>query len=579
MSGASPEDDDTMPVAAADIVRMVWIGPPPGAYEELSLRSFLAQGARVIFYGDDRRVRLPDGVEWADAADFVSSPVRSFAFPDGDRSLALQSDLTRYALLDRLGGWYADLDVVALRPLPQAKVYLARETDEIVNGAVMKFPPHAPIMADALREAQQLVPAPGETSSEARLRIGPDLLTRLAHEHALDHLIRPQASAFEIAHGDIGALFDPARRDELIARTASSDFVHLWNEVWRRLRLPKNLGPPEGSYLDHLFETYGMGFPAHARMSARTVTGWLTDAHVLSDLRTRLGVHRLPRDAVERVLERTAVTVPPGRAAAGASDESRTVRMFWHGGPLGAYELLALKSFADRGCRVEVLGYDPSLDVPPWASRRDAAPIIAPERVLTYRPSEGRFAAATHLICYETLYKLGGWWVNPDVLLVGELPDAEFFMVNAVGGIALTALKLPREHPLLFHAIERVTRGEGKDTGAPLLAELAELHGISGFRRSGTEIGAVPWRDVGALFDPGRAAAVENLSRSALFFDLHGAVLRRAGLAGAFAPPKGSFLDEVLRRSGWPVAFAGTLELSDVHSRVDSFMGSLSPET
>src|SRR5260221_174909 len=94
---------------------------------------------------------------------------------------------------------------------------------------------------------------------------GHSLVTQLARDYALDHLIRPQSSAYEIASAEIPLLFDPGHREELDERIANSDFVHLWNEVWRWARIPKNFGPPAGSFLDGLFRRFGMTFAEDAR--------------------------------------------------------------------------------------------------------------------------------------------------------------------------------------------------------------------------------------------------------------------------------------------------------------------------
>jgi hypothetical protein len=119
---------------------MFWTGPPLGPYERLSLQSFVAAGARVFLYSTAKTLRVPDGVELLDARELWSGPAHRFSFPDGDPSPALHSNLIRYVALERFGGWYADLDVICLRALPTSKVYLARESDTLVNGAIMKFP-------------------------------------------------------------------------------------------------------------------------------------------------------------------------------------------------------------------------------------------------------------------------------------------------------------------------------------------------------------------------------------------------------------------------------------------------------
>ena len=123
-------------------VRLFWTGPPLSPYEELSLRSFVAAGVCVLLYATSKDLAVPEGVELIDAREILSGQVHQFTFADGVRSPALHSDLFRYLAIQEFGGWYADLDIVLVaKEMPRSKVYIARELDELVNGAVMlSFP-------------------------------------------------------------------------------------------------------------------------------------------------------------------------------------------------------------------------------------------------------------------------------------------------------------------------------------------------------------------------------------------------------------------------------------------------------
>ncbi|MBV8402224.1 MAG: hypothetical protein JOZ17_26405, partial [Acetobacteraceae bacterium] len=243
-------------------VRAFWTGPQLSPYEELSLRSFVHGGARVFLYSPIKNLRVPEGVELVDAAEILSGDVHSFTFGDGARSPALHSDLFRYLAIQRHGGWYADLDIVLLgKELPRNKVYLAWESEKLVNGAVMTFPANSPFVSTAVEEAWKLLPeaGPGAPLSK-RISLGPELVTRLVHEYALDHLVQPRSSAYEITYDEIPSMFDPSLRDELEERVSKSHFVHFWNEIWRRVRIPQNFGPPADSFLDGLFRRFGIEF-------------------------------------------------------------------------------------------------------------------------------------------------------------------------------------------------------------------------------------------------------------------------------------------------------------------------------
>jgi hypothetical protein len=158
-------------------VRAFWTGPSLSLYEQLSLTSFVATGARVQLFTYESDLAVPDGVERVDANELLPGPVHQFHQASGDKSLALHSDLFRYVAIENFGAWYVNVDIIFIgRELPTDSVYIARETDKVVNGAVMKFPPQSALMTAAIKEARRLLPQTGMASThEARLLIGPPL--------------------------------------------------------------------------------------------------------------------------------------------------------------------------------------------------------------------------------------------------------------------------------------------------------------------------------------------------------------------------------------------------------------------
>ena len=61
------------------------------------------------------------------------------------------------------------------------------------------------------------------------------------------------------------------------------------------------------------------------------------------------------------------------------------MRFFWHGSQLGPYQLMGMRSFADRGHVVELFTYDPAIAVPEWIVRRDANETWPTDHILSYR--------------------------------------------------------------------------------------------------------------------------------------------------------------------------------------------------
>jgi hypothetical protein len=282
--------------AAVAEFRTLWVGPPLSVYEELSLRSLTARGQRVFLYSYDRKLRAPEGVELLDANEIVPGDrIHRFVHRNGEVSLARHSDLFRYEVLKRFGGWYCDLDVVLMADRPPAtEFYVGREDETWANGAVMRFPPNAQLMVAAAESAKALM---GSTDWGA---VGPQLLTRMIDEYGLQHLVLPWPVAYPIRTSDVAKLFQPRYRDELEERSAGAPFVHFWNEVWRAVRIPKNFGPPEGSFLDGLFNRFGFRFAPEARLTVEAVRSWFRETYLVDEARSLGGPWPSLRQIVEQ---------------------------------------------------------------------------------------------------------------------------------------------------------------------------------------------------------------------------------------------------------------------------------------
>ena len=569
-------------------VRLFWTGPSLSLYEQLSLKSFVAAGARVQLFSYEDDFATPDGVELINANEILPGPVYAFRHASGDKSLALHSDLFRYVAIEKYGGWYVDADIVFVgRQLPDSPVYIARETDQVINGAVMKFPAHAPLLVTAIEEARRLLPQTAISSShEARLLIGPPLVTRLVREFSLQHMVRPRSSAYEIGYDEIPAFFDPASCERLQERLADSDFTHLWNEVWRWIRIPKNYGPPEGSYLDSLFRRVDIKISPQARLSYGAITDWFREHRLLQDVKYVVGADRLPADAMERLTgwfrdayrpqsDTPAQAIASTRAAKTRvalplSKAPQVVQTFWHG-EIGRYQLLCLRSFADRGHQVEVFSYESRVHLPGWLEHRDAAEILPRDKIV--RQVDQGLAINGNLFRYAVLNQRGGWWIDPDVLLLKpDLPAADiFFSGPDVFGLTSTGLlRFPKGHPVIKAGLAKALElhdavGDWESTGAALLTGLIRQHGLDPNFDLRGPLGPVSWFDVPTLFDPMQCERLERLCQSEQILHLHADAWLRSGVPQRLGPPEGSLLDRLLQRHVVIPGFADHMTFNEVN--------------
>jgi hypothetical protein len=250
------------------IVRSFWHGDF-SPYEALCLSSFVAAGVEVELFSETAIFGLPQGVARRDAREILNQPVALYQHEFDGPSPALHANHFRYALLERLGGWWVDTDVLLVATtLPVADIFLARQSDQALNNSVMRFPPAHPL----IKAARQRAAAGLENARWGDT--GPKLLTELQPALASDVPIMSSQSAYAIGPDEFQKFLLPEALGEVDERTADSTFVHLWNEMWRKAGVPKNIAPPKGCWLDRMFERYQIPVVWSDRLDAASVERW-----------------------------------------------------------------------------------------------------------------------------------------------------------------------------------------------------------------------------------------------------------------------------------------------------------------
>jgi glycosyltransferase involved in cell wall biosynthesis len=280
-SGETVGGDATIELDEPDTVRSFWHGSLLNPYLLLCLRSFVRQGCRVEVFSYEPDPGFPEWIVARDAREIVpAKSVLVYRKGPGAGSPSLHSNLFRFALLDRLGGWWIDTDIAMLRgPLPSAPYYFAVEEDHFAN-SVVKFPKGYPLLeegAERCRQADEDVTW-GVT--------GPILFTSLVHHHKLADWAVPAEQGCPFIWSDVPALFDPVQTDEMMARSHKSRFVHLYCEMWRRMGIPVDLGPPVGSFLDHQFRQSDLDLRFAARIDMRHLAIWAANERARAELET-----------------------------------------------------------------------------------------------------------------------------------------------------------------------------------------------------------------------------------------------------------------------------------------------------
>jgi hypothetical protein len=224
------------------------------------VKSFLAQGHRFLLYTYDEVENVPDGCELLDAATVLDEG-EAFLYEDPVHagSPGGFSNLFRYTLLDRDGGWWVDTDTLCLTPqIPEPEYVFSKETFYYGN-AVMRAPAASPLIREMLSRAKRIVAEQGGSMEYGS--IGPHLLTEVVRDLDFAHKATDTAALYPIPYREALATCDPSRRTEVERRVAQSTILHLWTEMFRYWRVPKTARPPTGSYLATMYDRYDVSWP------------------------------------------------------------------------------------------------------------------------------------------------------------------------------------------------------------------------------------------------------------------------------------------------------------------------------
>jgi hypothetical protein len=200
----------------------------------LSIRSFLTWGYQYDLYTYDPTLAVPPGVRLRPAGKLVRRE-EVFTLRGAGRfsgSYAAFSNLFRYRLLFERGGWWADLDMICLRPLDFEDVWVfaaqRRRSGEVTTSScLIKAQAQSDLIGACLEKAQSHPTRESEWGA-----IGPGLLDREMHSHGLGRFRRSPETFCPVDWWCAADLLKPGE----IPRNSVN--IHLWNEVWRQAGWP-----------------------------------------------------------------------------------------------------------------------------------------------------------------------------------------------------------------------------------------------------------------------------------------------------------------------------------------------------
>jgi len=235
----------------ADIISSLWIGQSLSLMEQLSINSFLRNGHGYHLFAYEKFANVPSGAVLRDAAEILPAS-EIFCYPHGvgKGSVAAFANLFRYKLLLERGGWWADTDVVCLRPFDfDEPIVFASERNgggAQVTNAILKLPPDHAAARQCFETASR--------EDRAKLtwgKTGPHLLNRVVRELGLEQFVQPPEAFCPLDHWEWESLLSENSKLPAELAAKQSYAIHLWHEYWRRARLELNgeTGRPQSTRL------------------------------------------------------------------------------------------------------------------------------------------------------------------------------------------------------------------------------------------------------------------------------------------------------------------------------------------
>jgi hypothetical protein len=219
--------------------------------EQLSIRSFLANGHQYHLYIYDEVANIPSGTIIKDGNEILPASM-IFQYKD-HQSYSAFSNFFRYKLLLERGGWWCDTDLVCLRPFVFSDPYVFATEDgpggELITSGVLK----APAGSEPMRYAWEIC----QRKDRDALRwgeIGPRLVGEVVGRFSLQRFVKSPETFCPISYTNWSSVLDDEARFDLQDRSVS---VHLWNEMWRRAGKDKD----QGYHPDCMYERLKRRFP------------------------------------------------------------------------------------------------------------------------------------------------------------------------------------------------------------------------------------------------------------------------------------------------------------------------------
>lgn len=216
------------------IIQSLWIGESLTVMEIMCIQSYINNGHEFHLYTYSPIDNVPNETVIKDANQIID---KSEIYIDSFGGFVNLSNIFRYTLLFKNGGWWVDMDTVCLRYFDFNEIYVfSSEFSDpykryLCNTTFIKCPVGAQVLKDCIDFCQ--------LRGNSYLHwgeLGVNLLSRMIFRNNLSDFIKPYFVFCPIsAHHLDNLILKPSPSLHL-----NTYAVHWWHEIWKRRHLPKN---------------------------------------------------------------------------------------------------------------------------------------------------------------------------------------------------------------------------------------------------------------------------------------------------------------------------------------------------
>jgi hypothetical protein len=212
-------------------IQSLWIGDELGVMEQMCILSYIANGHSFVLYVYDNILNIPKGTIVKDGNEIIN---KSEIFTDSFGGFVNFSNLFRFALLYKIGGWWVDMDTVCIKPFifKEDFVFSSENSDPykrfVVNTTFIKSKPQQKFLKDCI----EFINLRGIKDIHWG-ELGVNLISRMIFKNCLNDYIKRPEYFCPIS----GYQLDLLINDSNFQISESTYAIHWWNELLKRRSL------------------------------------------------------------------------------------------------------------------------------------------------------------------------------------------------------------------------------------------------------------------------------------------------------------------------------------------------------